>query len=1030
MFSAIINMVNELMIASSNGFKKNFFNYNILETAMDNNTIVSRNGYLLSVIQVDGIRDIISEGTYYNNIISRLSSSLSSSFEKSGHILQSCFHYNPTKSEILINQYLKPSYETAARLNLDLDHMLDSQKNTLKDYAAEEKNFLLIWTTTAVLTKQDAKKSNQATVEEFKNANLPIANSGNPFIAHEMIYDRHRAIYANLMSELTRVGLVIKPLTAIEAIREIRMGIDEEYTSEDWTPALPGDTLLPNQRRQYVNAEEYDVLPTKLSQQICNKDAQIVDSNIVKIGNMYYSPLYVNLMPKQIEAFYSFFSKAIQHKIPWRILFTITGDGMSGVAMKHIFSQLLGVTSKNNKLLNASVDYLKGMLSHNQTAVKFQIGLCTWSNDHKKVQENISKLARTLESWGGIEVSEVTGNPISGVAASSMGFTTGGISTVSTALLEDAISMLPLSRPSALWNYGSVLLKSPDGKLLPYQPMDSIQSTWISLIFAGPGSGKSVFCNLTNMALCLSPGIERLPLISILDIGPTSEGFIRMMQEALPPNQKKYALYSRIENSNKYCMNPFDLKLGCRAPFTVDKEYLVNLLSLLMTDPNEQTPPSGISAYIAELIDQAYQYYSDSPSFPKRDPKRYKKMTNLYVDEILKKIGADEYVIPENDDSIGLQDIKATTWFEVTDILFKHGEIEAAIVAQRYAVPTLQDLTNISQNSTSLQDIYKDFKVGNEHISVAFARMINSAISSYPLLSGVTTYDLGEARIISLNLDQVARTGGAQADRKTAVMYMYAIKLLSGDFFLDEGNLDELPFPKGWEIPDYTDIDLCRVYHRKRIKEIKADKKRLFMDEFHRTAKSKSVRDQIIVYMREGRKWGAEVILASQDIEDFDDEMIKFATTTLVMSAGKNAVVRDIVAKLGVNDPAEIDVLQNKIRGPSADGNIFMGKFETKRGTFTQLLNNKMGAVAIWELSTTTDDAIIRNTLYEAIGSKNGIGILTDAFPSGSAANEVNNRMKNRNINSKLTIHEEIVQEIVRRYGPKYGISKNQRLFD
>ena len=89
-----------------------------------------------------------------------------------------------------------------------------------------------------------------------------------------------------------------------------------------------------------------------------------------------------------------------------------------------------------------------------------------------------------------------------------------------------------------------------------------------------------------------------------------------------------------------------------------------------------------------------------------------------------------------------------------------------------------------------------------------------------------------------------------------------------------------------------------------------------------------------------------------------------------------------------------------------------------------------MGAVAIWELSTTTDDAIIRNTLYEVIGSKNGIGILTDAFPSGSAANEVNNRMKNRNINSTLTIHEEIVQEIVRRYGPKYGNSKNQRLFD
>ena len=99
-----------------------------------------------------------------------------------------------------------------------------------------------------------------------------------------MIYDRHRAIYSNICAELSNVGLVISRMTAVEGIREIRMGIDEEYTSEDWTPALPGDTLLPSQRKQNYDIEEYDVLPTKLSQQICNKDATIEDANIVKIG--------------------------------------------------------------------------------------------------------------------------------------------------------------------------------------------------------------------------------------------------------------------------------------------------------------------------------------------------------------------------------------------------------------------------------------------------------------------------------------------------------------------------------------------------------------------------------------------------------------------------------------------------------------------------------------------------------------------------------------------------------------------------
>ena len=325
MFSSIISLVNEMLIALSNGMNKNFFNYNILETAMDRYTLVSKQGYLLSIIQIDGIRDIISEQTYYNKIIYKLSQSLGPSLESSGHIIQSCFQYNPTKSTLLIDKYLKPSYETAKRLNLDLEYILDSQRETLKDAAAEEKNFLLVWTTTSVLSKQELKKSFKLKVDEFQGANLPIANSGNPFVAHEMIYDRHKAIYNNIFNELNAAGLVVYKMTAIESAREIRMGIDEEYTSEDWSPALPGDNLLPVQRKQHYDVEEYDVLPAKLSQQICNKDATIEDSNIVKVGNLYYAPIYINLMPKMIEPFYTFFSKAIQHKMPLRILYTITG---------------------------------------------------------------------------------------------------------------------------------------------------------------------------------------------------------------------------------------------------------------------------------------------------------------------------------------------------------------------------------------------------------------------------------------------------------------------------------------------------------------------------------------------------------------------------------------------------------------------------------------------------------------------------------------------------------------------------------
>ena len=68
--------------------------------------------------------------------------------------------------------------------------------------------------------------------------------------------------------------------------------------------------------------------------------------------------------------------------------------------------------------------------------------------------------------------------------------------------------MLPFSRPSSPWEYGAILFRSPDGKPWPYQPGSSEQTTWIDLIYARPGSGKSVLSNAINLALCLSGGIQ------------------------------------------------------------------------------------------------------------------------------------------------------------------------------------------------------------------------------------------------------------------------------------------------------------------------------------------------------------------------------------------------------------------------------------------------------------------------------------------------------------------------------------------
>src|SRR5205814_5539658 len=111
---------------------------------------------------------------------------------------------------------------------------------------------------------------------------------------------------------------------------------------------------------------------------------------------------------------------------------------------------------------------------------------------------------------------------------------------------SDVAYMLPFTRPASPWATGAVLFRSIDGKPWPYQPGSTQQTTWIDLVYARPGSGKSVLSNAINLALCLSPGIQRLPHIAIVDIGPSSSGLISLLKEVLPVVMKQLVAYHRL----------------------------------------------------------------------------------------------------------------------------------------------------------------------------------------------------------------------------------------------------------------------------------------------------------------------------------------------------------------------------------------------------------------------------------------------------------------------------------------------------
>jgi intracellular multiplication protein IcmB len=445
----------------------------------------------------------------------------------------------------------------------------------------------------------------------------------------------------------------------------------------------------------------------------------------------------------------------------------------------------------------------------------------------------------------------------------------------------------------------------------------------------------------------------------------------------------------------QFSINPFDTQLGARFPTPQERGFLVNFMSLLCTPVGMSKPYDGVSDMCGMIIDELYKQKSD-----KYEPALYAPGLYPEIDVILQDL--EGFVVDEK-----------TSWWEVTDALYHAGEVHYAYLAQRLAVPLLSDSVQIARTNV-IADLYGSMTAPTgEKLVAAFGRMVSAAVREYPILSRITAFDLGEARVVSLDLDEVAKSGGETADRQTAIMYMIARFILAKDYYLSQDNLNDIP-------QDY------HGFHKERIREIREDAKRIVFDEFHRTSKAQAVRNQVLMDMREGRKWKVQVCLLSQALDDFDKVMVEFGTSVFILDAGPKTAIEKSAQTFGLSDTDKL-ALSTRVHGPGPGGSTMLVQFATKHGIYTQLYTLTLGPIELWAFNTTAEDAFIRNELYQRIGPKITRQILAKMFPSGSAAPVVAKRLEERKGSSKGglisdpeeekgSILEEMVKEILEFY--------------
>jgi intracellular multiplication protein IcmB len=992
----IINAIDGLLGWVGVSFGQWAESYCKLESAEDTYNLVARDGSLVSIVKINGIKYLVGPDEF-EHIHSELTTSLKTALSREGHGIQLFFKHDTENIKQHLNNILSPARETAERLNLKLEDLFNEKVNFLENYCHNEEMYLVLWTMPTSMSKVQTEQVQKHRAEQFKEQKIPLMDNAQNFLASIPEMRENHNTFVNLtINSLNDVGFSCAQLEVHAACLAIRKSIDPDFTDDSWQPFLPGDQIPVRETKNFSGTIS-DILWPPLYKQLIPRDATIKDLRIAKIGDRIYGSVFIDLFPKELIAFVTLLHRLEHYSLPWRISFWVESGGVESLTLKSTVASLLSFASENNKLINKSINYLKYL--HNNTdeaIVKLKITATTWALDNEEplLKRRISELAKALQSWGYTETSEISGDALASIISSALGITNESVAATSVAPLSHVTYMFPLTRPTSPWVQGAILFRSPDGKVWPYQPGSTLQTTWIDIIYARPGSGKSILSNSINLALCLSAGITRLPRIAIIDIGPSSSGLISLIKESLPKEQQHFAAYHRLRMIKSMSINPFDTQLGCRYPSPQERAFLVNFLTLLTTPVGSEKPYDGITDMVGLIVDEMYKKFSDENT-----PNLYAANLNTTIDEKLQ-------TLPFTPDP-------HTTWWEITDLLFKKGETHLATITQRYATPLLADAASICRNS-NIEDLYGKIKTptGEELIN-AFGRMISSSIREYPILSEITSFDLGEARVISLDLDEVAKSGGEAADRQTAVMYMLARYILAKNYYLIEDHVKEMP-------------QLYQEHHKKRIKEIREDPKRIVFDEFHRTSKAKAVRDQVIVDMREGRKWGVQVALLSQSIDDFDPVMIEFATAIFIMDAGPKQAIDKSAKIFGLSDTAKL-ALEKKVHGPRQDGSTFLAQFSTKEGINTQLITNTIGPMELWAFNTTAEDVRIRNALYDHIGATNARKILAQKYPNGSAAKDVEKRLavfegpskgelETSSKNLANSVIEQIINEILEDY--------------
>lgn len=986
-----MSMLEKMMYTvSSVLLKSDVSDYINVEIPYDDTTIDMADGSQLTVIRINGMRIYPGE-TEVSNAIEELATLLKSSSIKQGHRICTVFERDKEYTEREIDDVLNPMRNTAKNLGMNIEDILQERRDIALKNNIYEGNYLAIYTMPSVLgTNVKEVFKNRAERNRENYTKYRAEGAANVFAHIEELEHYHKTHLTSVMRSLSQAELDFDVLHVERAASVMGFMLERSVRSKHWRVRVPnGYAEDDGRRRTYLQrptqhqepenmlgAAPYslaDVLPAN-DHNDTDLDGKRLPPGVRRVGLQYYATMTVKFFPDQKETFNALFH-LLGRETPYRIAFYIDGLDSGMLAISQMFrSFITNWADRRHPLAKLAYEEMQEEKAQGAGYARIQGQITTWSSTLKQLQANISQVQASISKWSSAEMMLYTPDPVEAYVSSIVGARINSPAPEHYAPVEDAAMYFPISRPASIWPRGSVQMTTPDNKMFPVSVVSSEMENNTILIIAKQRSGKSVLLNVFDFSLVFHEGLTRLPRMVTIDSAPSSKGKIDMLRQRLPEHLREQVLFYKMSNKKGGDkQNVFDLILGVDAPFPEHREFLNSFIMTMGTSLAAEKIPNGLPELINIGIDTTYERLRDTDDLSGGGAKLYYPGIVPEIDDVLQRILPAEklpYIEVKNGKTL-------FTWYEVRDVLYQHRKEALAFKAQKHAVPTMEDFLRVLSTD---QEINKMF---DEHLIRDAIQNIELMLRELPMINGVSTLDLNNAKIIAMDLKDVTSSTGKTGQRQATLMYLLGIFIGTQLYFIDEDSRHSFN-------PLFTD------YAERVIKECKEDVKRLCIDEYWRTGGLPGINQVVEMIERVGPKFNISMLLSSQNFKDYSDVLIEGAGGYILMGKPNDSTIDKVKNNIGLTGSALSLLKSNKFG--TRKGEVFF-IFDTAKGRYYQHLFLNVGPKELWSNSTTNADTTFRNYVINELGQEIGYTAMSKEYPGGTieqALEALNNKRSQR----------------------------------